>query len=235
MELLSVGCFCVFKLPNKSERPLSRSLNKSLYGICMIMMRDCRTRDLALHFCGVLSYDCAWVAPGCLCDIYIIKTRVKLELCLVSRVAASSYPFWRSTNSTKPSVVWPAPALSHHTPWSMTHIYDYFHDAFGAETFPSRTLRKVEKYEKGSGKAKAKMCEGRGRAAVFFLFIRAVGRPKKKKNKITTKIVFTFCFIYLIDHLGLRLLPIFFPESLNFSQLCAKLSFLYHFALLPNW
>lgn len=56
----------------------------------------------------------------------------------------------------------------------MTHIYDYFHDAFGAEPFPCRTMRKVEKYEKGSAKANAKHVSAGAWPTAVFLFIRTV-------------------------------------------------------------
>lgn len=59
-------------------------------------------------------------------------------------------------------------------PWSMTHIYDYFHDAFGAEPLPFRTMRKVEKYEKGSAKAKNASAGAWPTAVFLFVYTHCV-------------------------------------------------------------
>lgn len=160
--------------------------------------------------CGVVASDCARVAAGCLCDIYIIKTRVPTWLDLtrlpVSRVAASGCsPFWRSTKaSPTPRKVWPTSMIIFMTPLG------------------PQTMRKVEKYEKGRAKREE-------RVPPFAFVFHCV--CSYELSLLSPPLSHSLCFIYFIDRLGLRTAPISLFGAGTIlelcAQLCAKLSFLF--------
>lgn len=101
----------------------------------------------------------------------------------------------------------------------MTHIYDYFHDAFGAEPLPS-----TKQCVKLKNMKKAELNWEEQPLPLLFLFLTAYELSLSPFSPLYLSLPFCLCFIYFIDRLGLRPVPIslFGPApSLNFANSCA--------------